>query len=38
LLVKLRAILNDATIQKKAPEESFANFEKRLDDQLQAVK
>lgn len=36
-LVKLRAILNDAGMRKKAPEESFANFEKRLHDQLQSV-
>lgn len=36
-LVKLRAILNDAGMRKKAPGESFANFEKRLHDQLQAV-
>ena len=36
-LVKLRTILNDVGMRKKAPEESFANFEKRLHDQLQAV-
>jgi hypothetical protein len=36
-LVKLRAILDDAGMRKKDPEESFANFEKRLHDQLQAV-
>jgi hypothetical protein len=37
-LVKLQAILNDAGMRKKVPKESFANFEKRLHDQLQAVK
>jgi hypothetical protein len=36
-LVKLRAILNDAGMRKKGPDESFANFEKRLHDQLQTV-
>lgn len=36
-LVKLRRILNDAGMRKKSPEESFADFEKRLHAQLQAV-
>ena len=36
-VAKLRAILEDAGMRKKGPEETFETFEKRLHQQLQEV-